>query len=161
MARDDRPHPRKPMITSDGFDASAMLAKALRGDYPRAGLRSKHRAEEIAYWRGRAGLPAEADPAGESPAAAPPPDDDEAFLALPPAGQRSLIHSYLLSEFEPDFWRGAHLCALAGLRLPAESHEAWHGWLGRIDAWQRRQRLAALGVRREALRGGLLSWEGD
>lgn len=157
MPRDDRPPPRKPLITSDRFDPAAMLTKARRGAYPSAGKRSTYRDEEIAYWRGRCGLAAEVDPAGEAPAAAPPPDDDADFLASSPERQRLLIRSYLLSEYEVDWHRGAALCALAGMRLPAEAHAAWASWHERMASWQRRQRLAAQAGRR---RGGLFDGEG-
>lgn len=134
----------RPRISNRNFDPEAMLAKALRGDYPQASKRSEHRMEEIAYWRERCGLaPLEADVDATVAAEALEQDVDDVFLAESPKRQRAIIHSYLLSSYEDDWQRGAYLCRLANLRLPAESHAAYHEYEERLTRWQRKQRMAA------------------
>jgi hypothetical protein len=156
-------------ISNQNWDPQMMLEKALRGDYPSANKRSEHRQDEIAYWRERCGLaPIEIDEDTAAAAEALEPDADEAFLAMTSKSQHTLIHSYLLSTFEQDWQRGAYLCRLANLRLPAESHAAYTESEDHLARWQRRQRMAARkeqapaaksGARREMLVGGMLTFE--
>jgi hypothetical protein len=160
MPRDDAPSATRPRVGNAHFDAEAMLAKAQRRGYPTAAsnkpLRNDpdmtERQAEIAYWRGRCGLPVEADPtdAGDDAPAHAEPDGDDAFLAMSAKARRTLVHAYLLSSYEVDWLRGAHLCELAGLCLPAEAHAAWTAWHERLANWQRRQRLAARASTRAA-----------
>lgn len=44
----------RPPISNEGWDAGRMLAQALRGAYPSAEYGSRHRDDELAYWRLRA-----------------------------------------------------------------------------------------------------------
>ena len=136
--------PREP-ITSAGFDPHAMLAKARRGAYPSADRRSKHRDDEIAYWRDRCGLPPDA-PAAAHPAAVQadaPPSDDAAFLDLDPREQRARAWNHLTSLSEADQGTGRHLCRLAGLDPDAEAQAAQAAQAASLERFQRRARMAA------------------
>ncbi len=154
--------PREP-ITSAGFDPHAMLAKALAGAYPAAGRRSKHRGDEIAYWRQRCGLPADA-PAAAHPDEAPadaPPSDDAAFLELAPAERRAAAWNYLTSLSEADQATGRHLCRLAGLDPVIEAQAAREAQAASLERFQRRARMAArVGRAGAAPAAASLFWEG-
>lgn len=143
-------------INNEHWDPERMLAKAQAGDYPSASRRSEHRQDEIAYWRERCGMaPLALDEDTAAAAEALELDADEIFLDMAPKSQRVVIHSYLLSMYEQDWQRGAYLCRLANLRLPAESHAAYTESEERLARWQRRQRMAARKAEGPKVSGGL------